>query len=115
MPDTVSRFSESAPPHVWSSILPEPFHSSIEPGAFTQSAALAFFALFSLSPVLVLFAAGAGLFFDHAAVRQQIDSQFEVLMGHQQALAIDAMLGHAAFEMTGFVDRIIGVITFVIG
>src|SRR5262249_30905634 len=115
MPDTVSRFSESATPHVWSSILRETFHAWIERDAFTQSAALAFFALFSLSPVLVLFAAGAGLFFDHAAVRQQIDSQFEVLMGHQQALAIDAMLGHAAFEMTGLVDRVIGVITFVIG
>ena len=101
--------------HLWGSIFRETFHAWIERDAFTQSAALAFFALFSLSPVLVLFAAGAGLFFDHAAVRQQIDSQFELLMGHQQALAIDAMLGHAAFEMTGLVARAIGLVTFVIG
>jgi membrane protein len=101
--------------HLWGPILRETFHAWIERDAFTQSAALAFFALFSLSPVLILFAAGAGLFFDQAAVRQQIVGQFQILMGHQQALAIEAMLGHAAFEVTGVVDRIVGLVTFVIG
>ena len=58
---------------------------------------------------------GAGLLFEPTAVRQQIIGQFEHLMGHEQALAVDAVLGHAAFEMTGVVARILGVITFVIG
>ena len=111
----MSRSSVPPEPSLWASILRETFRAWIERDAFTQSAALAFFSLFSLSPVLVVFAAGAGLFFDHTAVRQQIVGQFELLMGHQQALAIDAMLGHAAFEMTGFVDRVIGIVTFVIG
>ena len=100
---------------VWGSILRETFHAWLERDAFTQSAALAFFALFSLSPVLVLFAAGAGLLFDPTAVRHQIVGQFELLMGHDEALAIDAMLGHAAFEMTGTLARVIGIATFVIG
>jgi membrane protein len=101
-------------PRLWGKILRETFHAWLERDAFTQSAALAFFALFSLAPVLVLFATGAGLLFDPNAVRQQIVSQFDLLMGHQQALAIDAVLGHAAFEMTGTLARIIGVATFVI-
>jgi len=101
-------------PRLWGKILRETFHAWLERDAFTQSAALAFFALFSLSPVLVLFATGAGLLFDPNAVRQQIVGQFDLLMGHQQALAIDAVLGHAAFEMTGTLARIIGVATFVI-
>lgn len=100
---------------LWGPILRETFRAWIERDAFTQSAALAFFALFSLAPVLVLFAAGAGLLFDPIAVRQQIVGQFELLMGHQQALAVDAMLGHAAFEMTGILGLIIGVATFAIG
>ena len=102
-------------PNLWGPILRETFRAWLERDAFTQAAALAFFALFSLSPVLVLFAAGAGLFFEHGAVRQQIVGQFELLMGHQQALAVDAMLGHAAFEMAGGLARVIGVATFVIG
>jgi len=100
---------------LWGPILLETFRAWIERDAFTQSAALAFFALFSLAPVLVLFAAGAGLLFDPAAVRQQIVGQFELLMGQEQALAVDAMLGHAAFEMSGILGRIIGIATFAIG
>lgn len=100
---------------VWGSILRETFHAWLERDAFTQSAALAFFALFSLSPVLVLFAAGAGLLFEPTAVRHQIVGQFELLMGHDQALAVDTMLGHASFETTGLLGRIIGIVTFAVG
>jgi membrane protein len=100
---------------LWGPLLRETFREWIERDAFTQSAALAFFALFSLAPVLVLFAAGAGLLFDPPAVRQQIVGQFDLLMGHEQALAVDSMLGHAAFEMSGILARIIGIATFAIG
>ena len=100
---------------LWGPILRETLHAWIERDAFTQSAALAFFALFSLAPVLVFFEVGAGMFFRPDDVRQQIVSQFDLLMGHQQALAVDAMLGRAAFEMTGVIGRIIGVVTFVVG
>jgi membrane protein len=102
-------------PRLWGPILRETFRAWLERDAFTQSAALAFFALFSLSPVLVLFATGAGLLFEPGAVRHQIVGQFELLMGHDQALAVDAMLGHVAFEMTGGMARVIGVATFVVG
>lgn len=111
----MNRHVDSARADLWGPILRETFRAWIERDAFTQSAALAFFALFSLAPVLVLFVAGAGLLFDPPAVRQQIVGQFELLMGHEQALAVDAMLGHAAFEMSGILARIIGVVTFVIG
>jgi membrane protein len=110
-----SSLGVSTRPRLWIPILKETFREWLERDAFTQSAALAFFALFSLSPVLVLFATGAGLLFEPGAVRHQIVGQFELLMGHEQALAVDAMLGHAAFEMTGFVARVIGIGTFVIG
>jgi membrane protein len=102
-------------PRLWGPILRETFHAWLEHDAFTQAAALAFFGLFSLSPVLILFAAGASLLFDPVAVRHQIVGQFELLMGHDPALAVDAMLGRATFEMTGTVARIIGIGTFVIG
>jgi len=100
---------------LWGPILRETFQAWIERDAFTQSAALAFFALFSLAPVLVLFEVGAGMLFRPDDVRQQIVSQFDLLMGHQQALAVDAILGRAAFEMTGVIGRIIGIVTFAVG
>jgi membrane protein len=99
----------------WLAILRESFHVWIERDAFTYSAALAFFALFSLGPVLVVFTEGAALLFDPSAVRHQIIGQFELLMGHDPAVAVDAMLGRAAVEMHGIVARIIAIATFVIG
>src|SRR4030095_12429353 len=96
-------------------IFRETFRAWIERDAFGRSAALSFFALFSLGPVLVVFMTGAGLLFEPGDVRRQIVGQFEVLMGHEQALAVDAMLGRAAFEMTGLLGRIIGIATFVVG
>src|SRR5215470_4886716 len=106
------RESESAP---WGAILKETFHLWIERDAFTYSAALAFFALFSLGPVLVVFTEGAGLVFNPFAVRRQILGQFELLMGHDPAIAVDAMLGRAAVEMHGIIARVIAIATFVIG
>jgi membrane protein len=106
---------QSTRPSLWGPILRETFHAWLERDAFTQAAALAFFGLFSLSPVLILFAAGTSLLFDPVAVRHQIVGQFELLMGHDPALAVDAMLGRAAFEMTGLVPRVIGIGTFVVG
>ncbi|HEY4231470.1 MAG TPA: YihY/virulence factor BrkB family protein [Thermoanaerobaculia bacterium] len=106
----------SAPrPREWWPILRETIHAWLERDAFTQSAALAFFALFSLAPVLVFFEVGAGMIFAPEAVRRQIVSQFDLLMGHQQALAVDAMLGRAAFEMSGVIGGVIGIVTFVVG
>jgi hypothetical protein len=102
-------------PRLWGPILRETFHTWIERDAFTQSAALAFFALFSMVPVLVLFEVGAGLLFEPSAVRRQIVGEFDLLMGHQQALAVDGILGQAAFEMSGMIARILGIATFVIG
>ncbi|MEP6995029.1 MAG: YihY/virulence factor BrkB family protein [Acidobacteriota bacterium] len=111
----MARRSRSSRLRLWGPILRETFRAWVARDAFTQSAALAFFALFSLAPVLVLFASGAGLLFDPPAVRHQIVGQFELLMGHDQALAVDEMLGHAAFETTGLLARIIGIATFIVG
>ena len=104
-----------ARPRSWWRILRETFRLWLERDAFTQAAALAFFALFSLAPVLVLFEVGAGLLFEKNAVHAQIVGQFELLMGHEQALAVDAMLGRAAFHMSGIIARVLGSITFVVG
>jgi membrane protein len=102
-------------PRRWWPTLKETFLLWLERDAFTQAAALAFFALFSLAPVLVLFEVGAGLLFERSAVHAQIVGQFELLMGHEQAIAVDAILGRAAFQMTGIIARILGTVTFVIG
>jgi membrane protein len=100
---------------LWRRILRDTVESWFDRDAFTESAALAFFSLFSLAPALVLFVAFAGLAFEEATVRNQIVTEFEKLMGRDQALAVDAMLGRAALWSTGLIARIIGIAAFLIG
>lgn len=82
----------------------------------TQAAALAFFTLFSLAPVLLVVVAVAGSVFGQDAVRGQIVSQFQGLMGTEAARAIQAILKVAAYptserdwaKIAGFVLLAIG-------
>jgi membrane protein len=62
----------------------------------TQAAALAFFTLFSLAPVLLVVVAVAGSVFGQDAVRGQIVNKFQELMGSEAARAIQAILKVAA-------------------
>lgn len=60
--------------------------------AASKGAALSFYMLFSLAPVLVLVISIAGLFFGADAARGEIFSQLEGLVGAQGAAAIEQLL-----------------------
>jgi membrane protein len=59
------------------------------------AASLAYYTLLSLSPLLVLAVAVAGLVFGEEAARGQITQQLQTLFGAQAGDAIQAMLAHA--------------------
>ncbi len=84
-------------------------------GATTQSAALAFYTLFSLGPVLVVAFAIAGSVFGEAAARAEIESQVELLMGAESSAAVLEILEKADRpELTG-VASLLGVLTLLLG
>jgi len=60
--------------------------------AASKGAALSFYMLFSLAPILVLVISIAGLFFGAEAARGEIFSQLEGLVGEQGAAAIQEIL-----------------------
>jgi membrane protein len=86
---------------LWREVVRKTASVWFERDAMTQSAALAFFTVFSLVPVLFVVERVAGLPFGHEAVRAQIVRQFGELMGQEQARAIESVLqatvgaGHA--------------------
>ena len=80
-----------------------------------MGAALAYYTLFSLAPILVVAIAVAGLVFGPEAVRGEIVGQIDGLIGHQGAEAIQAMLEGAARPSTSIPATIVGVITFFLG
>lgn len=82
--------------------------------ALTQSAALAFYSLFSLVPILILMIAIAGAVFGREAVQAQIVHQFATLMGEKQSLAVKEMLTTVAGRNAGWLAKAAGIVTLVL-
>src|SRR5687767_8096207 len=78
-------------------------------------AALSYYTLFSLAPILVVAIAIAGLVFGAEAVRGEVVGQIDALVGHEGAVAVQAMLEGAARPSSSVPATILGIITFFLG
>jgi membrane protein len=78
-------------------------------------AALSYYTLFSLAPILVVAISIGGLVFGAEAVRGEIVGQIDGLVGHNGAVAVQAMLEGAAKPSSSVPATIVGVITFFLG
>jgi membrane protein len=80
-----------------------------------MGAALAYYTLFALAPILIVAIAIAGVAFGPEAVRGEIVGQIQGLVGREGALAVQAMLEGAAKPSSSVPATIIGIITFFLG
>ena len=67
-----------------------------------QGAALAYYSVFSLGPIIVIAIAVAGLFFGHDAVTAQVMSSIKEMLGETGAKAVEAMLAGPAALLRAF-------------
>jgi membrane protein len=74
-----------------------------------QGAALAYYSVFSLGPLLVIAIAIAGLVFGEEVVRSEVASQLKGLLGDTGAQAVEAMLSSASKSAQGVLATILGV------
>ncbi|HEY8131374.1 MAG TPA: YihY/virulence factor BrkB family protein [Thermoanaerobaculia bacterium] len=79
------------------------------------AAALAYYTLFSIAPLLLIAIAIAGLVFGRSQAQVEIIGQVRTLMGDTGAKAIEEMLAGAAKPRTGTVAIVIGVIILLFG
>lgn len=77
-------------------------------------AALAFYSLFSLGPLLLIAIALAGLFFGEEAVRGQLSAQLSHLVGEQGAKGIQDLLAGAGKFSEGLFATALGIITMLV-
>jgi translocation and assembly module TamA len=100
---------------VWRKVLFEAISSWNDHDATTQSAALAFYTLFSLAPVLVVVIAVAGAVFGAEAVRGQIFGEFQAWMGPEAAAFVQSVLRSAAKPTGSRLAATLGTLTLVFG
>jgi membrane protein len=72
-------------------------------------AALAYYSIFSLGPLMVIAIAIAGLVFGQEAVRGEVGLQLKGLLGDAGAQAVDAMLVGASKPQQGIVATVLGI------
>jgi membrane protein len=72
-------------------------------------AALAYYSVFSLGPLLLIVVSVAGLLFGNDAVREALTGQFRALLGPTGSQAVEAMLKGAGSTGSGIFSGIIGV------
>lgn len=99
----------------WTKMLAEVAANWTRHGASAQSAALAFYTIFSLAPVLVVVVALAGSIFSEEAVRGEIYQEFQGLMGPEAALLVQEVLQSAARPASGRIATLMGIGTLLFG
>ena len=98
---------------VWGA-LKETFNDYIEDNALSRGAAIAYYTILSIGPVLVICIAIAGLVFGQEAAQGAIVGQLQGLMGDQAAEMIQTMIKSASSKSAGIWATIIGFVTLLI-
>ena len=114
LPDALVERRQVAPPKTERGIWPlvkETFTRWSNHKASRLGAALAYYSVFSLGPLLVVVVAIAGLVFGDEAVRGELTGQLRGLLGETGAQGIEAMLAGAAKPSEGVVATVLGMAT----
>jgi membrane protein len=86
----------------------------IEDNALSHGAAMAFFAVTSLGPILLMVVAIAGLAFGRDAARDALSDQMASLMGRQSADVFQSILADASAPSSGVLATVIGLLTLLV-
>src|SRR6476646_6292581 len=82
--------------------------------ALRLGASLAYYTLFAIAPVLLVATGIAGLVFSTDAVREEIVSQLDRLVGHEGAHAVQSLLDGASQRRAGILATAIGSVAFIV-
>jgi len=96
-------------------LLKDTFSAWSEHEAPRLGAALAFYTILSLAPLVILVIGIAGLIFGHTAAENHLLGQVENLMGRQGSEAVRGIIEQSQRPATGIFASIMGVITLLFG
>jgi membrane protein len=96
-------------------MLKEAWHEWTQDKAMRLGAALAYYTIFSLAPLLVIVIAIAALVFGREAAQGQIVAEIQGVVGEASAQAIQTMIEKARAPAAGIVATVISLLTLVLG
>jgi membrane protein len=99
----------------WWALLREAATRWFNHNAARLGAAPAYYAVFSIGPVMVIAIAVSGFFFGAGAARGEVSAQLTGLLGATGAKAFEAMLAGAGRPAEGIVATLLGIVTLLLG
>jgi len=96
-------------------LVKQAFGGWVDDSAPSMGAALAFYTLFSLAPVLLLAIAVAGFFMGRDEAQNLLITQLTALLGDKAAMGIESMLDAAGSRDPGKLPAIVGTLTLALG
>ena len=87
--------------------------SFVDDEVLSRGAAVAFYAITSLAPVLLIVIAIAGLVFGRDAAQDAISGQFSTLMGAQAADVLQSVIASASTRSSSIVATILGIVMLI--
>ncbi len=86
----------------------------IEDGALSRGAAISYYSVTSLAPILIIVIAIAGLFFGQDAARGAIQTEVGGLLGQRGGAALQEIVKNASNPSTGTIAGLIGIVTLIV-
>jgi membrane protein len=97
------------------SLLKESAEEWDKDNALRLSAALSYYTIFSLAPLLIIATAIAGLAFGGEAVRGELSSQLTAFLGAEGAKAVQGIVASAQKPTSGVIATITGIVALLVG
>src|SRR5580765_1198097 len=96
-------------------LLKETFHEFIDDNAIKLSAALSYYTIFSLPPLLIIIISLCGIFFGEKAVSGELFQQINGLVGANVALQIQEAIKNVKLSGSNSFVTTFGIIVLIIG
>ena len=102
-------------PAAWWGLLKQVATSWFDDYVPSMGAALAYYTMFSLAPLLLIVVSVAGLMFGEEAARGEIQAQLQDLMGEQGAVAVQGLLASVREPAEGLTATAVGLVLLLVG
>lgn len=99
----------------WAGIFVAAAKNWLSSQAFIYAAALAFFTVFSIAPIIILVVAVIGLFLGEATVQAELIAQLQELLGEQAAGVIETAIGNSRISQGGLLPTLAGLAATAVG
>src|SRR6266487_1835526 len=96
-------------------LLFETYNQWLDDKCLKMSAALSYYSIFSLSPLIIIVIAIAGFVFGREAAQGEIVSQLSGLIGKDGAVMIETMIKSSSSSEAGIIATVISVVVLILG